>query len=538
MTANKLKIVLCWHMHQAWSWDPLTARFAMPWTYLHGIREYVDIAAQVESVPGARAVLNFTPTLLEQLSDYEARIALSLTKGVDIGDPLLDALRAQRLASEPLSREPLLRACIEAHGQHQIARHPPYARLADLARRCITTPAINDYLNEQYVADLLVWYHLAWLGETVRADSRVERLVAKESGYDHSDRMELLGLIGELVAGIVPRCRRLAAAGQVELSVTPYAHPIAPLLIDFTTAREAAPGVSLPQSGAYPGGIERARWHVDKAILVFEHVFGSRPAGLWPAEGAVSAPLLSLLDEFGFQWTATGRATIGHSVARAGGTALAPCAHRLQGSNVAVFHRDDGLSDRIAYSYAGWNVPDAVDDIVKYLHGLHASLADAGTGVVPIIVSAEDVWRQYPENGREFLQMLLHRLVGDPLLELTTFGEALRLGVGVQTLPTLVAGSWLYGNFTAWIGETEKNHAWDRLCEVKRAVDEVVALGTISDQRRREVEQQLAICEASDWFQSTGRQRAVDRAGVIGALFDQQLLKLYQLIGVRAPGPK
>jgi alpha-amylase/alpha-mannosidase (GH57 family) len=120
---------------------------------------------------------------------------------------------------------------------------------------------------------------------------------------------------------------------------------------------------------------------------------------------------------------------------------------------------------------------------------------------------------------------------------MTTFAGALRHGVGVQTLPSLVAGSWLYGNFAAWIGDAAKNRAWDRLAEAKRAVDEVIALGTISELRRREVEQQLAICEASDWFQSSGPQRATERAASIGALFEQQLLRLYQLIGVRPPRP-
>jgi alpha-amylase/alpha-mannosidase (GH57 family) len=487
-------------------------------------------------VPGARAVLNFTPTLLEQLSDYESRIALSLAKGIDIGDPVLDALRARQMPTEPLSREPLLKVCLDAHEQHQIARHPAYARLAELARRCISTPAIHHYLNEQFIADLLVWFHLAWLAESVRGDARVERLLAKSVGFTHDDRMELLGLIGELIAGIVPRCRRLAATGQVELSVTPYAHPIAPLLIDFTSAREAIPTVQLPSSGRYPGGIERARWHIDKAILVFEHVFGVRPEGLWPAEGALSMPLLSLMDEFGFRWTATGRATIGHSVARAGGTSLGPCAHRVQGADVAIFHRDDGLSDRIVHSYGSWSPTDAVEDIVRALHALHGSLASAETAVVSVVLGAA-AWRHYPENGREFQQLLLHRLAADPRIEMTTFAAALRHGVGVQTLPSLVAGSWLYGNFAAWIGDAPKNRAWDRLAEAKRAVDEVIALGTISELRRREVEQQLAICEASDWFQSSGPQRATERAASIAALFEQQLLRLYQLIGVRPPRP-
>jgi alpha-amylase/alpha-mannosidase (GH57 family) len=535
MSSPRLRVVLCWHMHQPWYWDPFTERYELPWTYLHAIKDYVDMAAHLEAVPAARAVFNFTPTLLEQLNDYESRIDAALAHGTDIRDPLLDCLRAQRLPEEIEARVSLIRACLRANEQNLILRFPTYARLAELARRCLGAPALCMYLNEQFMADLLVWYHLAWMGETVRADPRLRRLLERDSGYTHADRMELLTVIGELIAGIIPRYRRLAASGQAELSVTPYAHPIAPLLIDLTAARDALPDVQLPAAAAYPGGVERARWHIDKALLVFEHVFGYRPQGCWPAEGGVSAPLLAILDEFGFKWSATGQGVMGHSVARAGGESLQTCAYRVPGASVACFHRDDGLSDRIGFTYAKWHADDAVNDLVAQLHNIKRNLHDPQTSVVPIVLDGENAWDHYPQNATYFLSALYRRLSEDPELELSTFSDALRFGVSVQPLPGLVAGSWIYGTFSTWIGEADKNRAWDWLAQAKQAVDEVFAVGALATDVRREVEQQLAICEGSDWFWWFGPLHARETVLEFDRLFRHQLLKLYQLIGVRAP---
>ncbi|MFO1436248.1 MAG: glycoside hydrolase family 57 protein [Gammaproteobacteria bacterium] len=347
--------------------------------------------------------------------------------------------------------------------------------------------------------------------------------------------MEMLTIIGELIAGVVPRYQRLAARGQAELAVTPYAHPIAPLLIDFTAAREAQSGVVLPAAAAYPGGVERARWHVEKATLVFEHVFGQRPQGCWPAEGAVSTPFLALLDEHKFSWTATGRATIGHSLANSGAMSIDTGAHRVQGTNVACFHGDDGLSDLIGFTYSSWTADDAVNDLITRLRAIHRAQRNIETAVVAVIAAGDATWQNYPRNGWEFVHTLYRRLSDDSQIELTTFHDALLHGAGIGTLPRLVAGSGSYGNFSGWIGEAESNAIWERLCEAKRVVDEVFALGTVSDIRRREIEQQLAICESSNWFGKPQSRTDTITPAQRQRLFYRQVLRLYQLLSVRPP---
>lgn len=536
MTSDaRMQVVLCWHMHQPWYWDPESERYELPWTYLHAIKDYADMAAHLEAVPAARAVVNFTPTLLEQLADYERRIAASLAHGIDIRDPLLDALRQEQAPTRASERTALLQACLRAHEQHLIQRFPPYARLAELARCCLQSPERSAYVNDRFLADLLVWYHLAWLGETVRQDARVRRLTDKEAGYSHEDRIELLTIMGELIAGLIPRYRRLAANGQAELSVTPYAHPIAPLLIDFTAAREAMPQVMLPGSGSYPGGVERARWHIEKALLVFRHAFGLDPTGCWPAEGGLSEPVLKLLDEFGFRWTASGQGVIGHTLAGEHGRALKQRPYRVNGSRATCFFRDDGLSDRIGFTYASWHADDAVSDFIMHLHRMKEQIEDPASAVVSVIMDGENAWDHYPRNGWYFLNALYQRLSEDPELRLTTFSDCIARAVAVEDLPRLVAGSWIYGNFSTWIGEADKNRAWDLLVQAKHAVDEALAAPGWTAADRLHLEQQLAICEGSDWFWWFGPTHARATVADFDRLFRRQLVKLYRLMRQAPP---
>jgi alpha-amylase/alpha-mannosidase (GH57 family) len=263
-------------------------------------------------------------------------------------------------------------------------------------------------------------------------------------------------------------------------------------------------------------------------------VFGHRPVGCWPAEGAVSTPFLALLDEHKFHWTATGRATIGHSLANNGAMSIDASAHRVQGTNITCFHGDDGLSDLIGFTYASWAAEDAVDDLMARLHARHRAQRNLDTAVVAVIAAGDNIWQNYPRNGWEFVQTLYRRLGGDSKLELTTFQGALQHGAGIGALPTLVAGSGSYGNFSGWIGEAENNAVWERLCDAKRVVDEVFSLGTVSDIRRREIEQQLAICESSDWFGTLQSRTDIGVLRQRQRLFHRQILRLYQLLGVRA----
>ncbi len=301
----RFPVVLLWHMHQPQYRDPLSGEYILPWTYLHAIKDYTDMAAHLEANPQARAVVNFAPILVEQLEQLAARVTAHLHSGEPLPDPVLALLAEAPLPVEPGARLALLQACLRAERVHLINRYPVYAQLATLAAAFATRDTV-PYASDQYLRDIGVWYHIAWLGETVkRSDLRVAALSDRERDFTPTHRRLLLELIGELLAGLLGRYRALAERGQVELSMSPYGHPILPLLIDFRTARESVASAPLPDAEHYPGGEERVAWHMQEGLRVFTRAFGRPPAGCWPSEGAISARALELVGEHGMRWAAS-----------------------------------------------------------------------------------------------------------------------------------------------------------------------------------------------------------------------------------------
>ena len=537
--APRFPVVLLWHMHQPHYRDALSGQYILPWTYLHAIKDYVDMAAHLEANPGARAVVNFTPVLLKQIEEISARVALHLRGGKSLPDPVLALLADAPLPEGAEARLALVRACLRADRQHLIGRYPAYAELAALAAS-LGTPERISYASDQYLRDLGVWYHIAWLGESVkRSDARVARLVDREREFSAQHRRTLLELIGELLAGVLPRYRCLSERGQCELAVSPYGHPILPLLLDFNAARESSPGAPLPRAAAYPGGAERAAWHMREALEVFERCFGVRPAGCWPSEGAISAATLALIDECGFRWTASSASVLRGCLAAAGvdanGGAEVSRAYQRAGQSLRCVFRHDELSDLIGFTYSTWHGDDAVANFVTELERV-AQLEDGSKGRFALVaLDGENAWEHYPFNGYYFLQGLYATLAHHPVLRLATLTELIDGGVDTAPLPQVVAGSWVHGTLATWIGDRDKNAGWDLLVEAKRAVDEVLARGVLDATQRSALEHQLALCESSDWFWWFGDYNSYEAVRDFDELYRHQLTSLYRLMGRPPP---
>lgn len=536
---SPLNVVLCWHMHQPQYKEPDTGQYHLPWTYLHATKDYVDMAAHLEDCPGARAVVNFAPILLEQLSDYADQLQSVEVDGSDIRDPLLSVLCRSQLDLTDEQKQQLIRASMKANEDRLIKRFPAFEHLVGIARKLLEDPLDLLYIGDQFLFDLVTWYHLAWLGETVhRHDSRAKRLVQRARAYCLEDRMELLELIGELVGGVLERYRRLAQAGKVELAVSPYAHPILPLLLDLHSAREAMPKVTLPAVERYPGGEDRAREHVRRGLEVFEKTFGFRPRGCWPSEGSVSVPALALLEEYGFEWAASGESVYRNSILFSDKVDKAADyihhACQMGDGRLNCFFRDDGLSDLIGFTYADWHADDAVANLVHHLENIAGQSSDPER-VVSIIMDGENAWEYYPVNAYYFISALYKKLSEHPLLNLTTYSACLDGGLKPARLPELVAGSWVYGTFSTWIGDPGKNRGWEMLADAKRAYDKVMAAGKLSKKQRLAADSQLAVCEGSDWFWWFGDYNPADTVSDFECLFRRHLGHLYDLLKLPRP---
>ena len=155
--------------------------------------------------------------------------------------------------------------------------------------------------------------------------------------------------------------------------------------------------------------------------------------------------------------------------------------------------------------------------------------------MVSIILDGENAWEHYPENGYYFLSALYRRLADHPGIELTTFSEALERCPVPAELPRLVAGSWVYGTFSTWIGDPDKNRGWDMLGAAKRACDAALASGRLGEEQRARALKQLAVCEGSDWFWWFGDYNPADTVSDFDRLYRRHLSNLYRLIGKEPP---
>ncbi len=536
----RLPVVLLWHMHQPQYRDALTGQYVLPWTYLHVIKDYTDMAAHLEANPAGRAVVSFSPVLIEQIQEIAQHISEHLSSGTPLPDPVLALLGPEPITLDPVARLELLRACLRAQRKQMIERFGPYLELATIAETLATTARIA-YASDQLIHDLAMWYHLAWLGEAVRrSDPLVSELTERGRGFTPAHRRQLLTLIGNLVTGIVGRYRALADRGQIELSVTPYAHPVIPLLLDFNSARDAVPNMPLPEHSAYPGGAERAAWHIEEGIRVFTTAFGSRPVGCWPSEGAISRGTLELLAASGFQWAATSTNVLRGCLElsdrhAAHDTRSYNRPYRVPGTSLNCFFRDDPISDLIGFTYATWHGDDAAHNLVNELAQLARKYAHSPGHAVVIALDGENAWEHFPFNGYYFLRALYSLLASHPLLELTTLSDCLARAVTPAPLPKVMAGSWVHGTLATWMGDPAKNRAWDLLCEAKLAFDRVMGEDSLDGAQRSAAARQLALCESSDWFAWFGDYNPADAVSQFDRLYRRQLLNLYRLLGLEAP---
>lgn len=550
MEKNKLNVVLCWHMHQPWYRNGLEGEYRLPWVYLHAVKDYSDMAMHLEQHPEMRAVVNFAPVLLEQLDDYAQQLQALLKSGTPTKDPFLNLLAGLApIPSDEEGRSQILQNCQRCYAPRIIHPWPAFQGLLDMVGAAelagVEHPQYKyplAYLGEQYFLDVITWYHIAWLGQSLKKLEPVQALMRKAQLFDQTDRQQLMTVIATCLHDLIARYRALAERGQVELSMTPYMHPIIPLLQDFSNMKCSLPTAPMPQAACYPEGKERARWHMQRGLECFEKYFGHRPQGVWLSEGGLSDSAVALLDEFGIRWTASGEGVWRNSSHLSGyygepidskRDLFKP--HLLPNSQVRMHFRDDGLSDLIGFKYSNWDATNAVKDLIHNLENIAKFLgAEASQHSLSIILDGENAWEYYPDNAVEFLDLLYTKLNQSELIKTACFSDLYET-VPPKDLPQLCAGSWVYGSFSTWIGSEDKNRGWDYLVAAKQAYDDAQVAGYLTPEIQYQASQQLAVCEGSDWFWWFGDYNPSESVRDFERLYRQQLKQLYNLLGLKPP---
>jgi len=332
--------------------------------------------------------------------------------------------------------------------------------------------------------------------------------------------------------------QRLVESGKLELTTTPYAHPIIPLMLDFNTALETVPDALIPEE-PYPGGRERALEHIQLAQKNHQELFGHAARGCWPAEGAVSQDTLALLGQSGFDWCATGESVLHHSLQfnlreQQGNRDLYhPWLVGEDNEQITCFFRDDRLSDLLGFEYSRWDTRDAINNFMHELAGIRHRTHGMKAPVVAIIMDGENAWEHYHENGLPFLTKLYQSIAEHEDYELTTFSDYLDQHEATEKLDKLASGSWVYGNLSTWIGDHAKTRAWELLIEAKKAFD--ANIDHLSSEQQNDAAEQLRICEGSDWCWWFGDYNPGAAVRDFDQLYRRHLKKLYQLLGCTVP---
>jgi alpha-amylase/alpha-mannosidase (GH57 family) len=303
----KLYLALLWHQHQPLyrnlSSPSAKGSYLEPWVRLHAIRDYYSMAAILEQYPQVHVTINLTPVLLKQVEDY-------VTGGATDRALELTLKPAESLTRS--ERQELLGTFFEAEWHNQIFPHPGYTRL-------FTKRLQRDRFTAQDLRDLQMWFNLAWFGHEFRTGevrlpsgemASVRHFVEQDRGYSHDDIVAMVDQQFRIMRSIVPLHRMLEARGQIEVSSTPFFHPILPIVIDSDRATLDRPGAARPPRFSYP---EDADAQVGMAVQYHERAFGRRPQGMWPAEGAVAQFALPYFARHGIRWIASDRQVLARS---------------------------------------------------------------------------------------------------------------------------------------------------------------------------------------------------------------------------------
>ncbi|MFH0793736.1 MAG: glycoside hydrolase family 57 protein [bacterium] len=539
MTTQPLHVALLWHMHQPYYQQGERGRYALPWVRLHGLKDYLDMLLVLEEFPDFHVTINLVPSLVEQILDY------ATGNGTD---PFLEIGRKHASQLSDTEKFFLLDNFFHANTKNMIEPHARYNEIAkkrsQLRSQTDREHAVKKWKEADW-RDLQVWFHLAWTDPLLRQrDPEISALVAQGRNFTEEQKASLLEIQRKILAQIIPAHREAQNRGQIEVSTTPYYHPILPLIIDTESARRALPNQPLPSRRfQHP---DDAQEHVSSAVAQYESLFGRRPRGMWPSEGSVSPETIPLFASEKISWIASDQDVLAASLGRPSfertsdghlkdpAPVCQPYWVEYDHSRVAIFFREHLISDLIGFQYATWEPVRAAEDLVSRLMRIQKDLSGRdGPYVVSLILDGENCWEYYRDDGLPFLRAFYGEVLKHPELRPVTMSEALEKVPPRQTISRLHTGSWIYSNFHIWIGHEEDNAAWDRLSAARDAV--MARSGQVEQESWNEARRRILIAEGSDWCWWYGDEHTSGMDDKFDELFRDHLAEAYRQVGLAAP---
>jgi alpha-amylase/alpha-mannosidase (GH57 family) len=531
-----LYIAFVWHMHQPFYKDSLTGEISMPWVRLHGVKDYLNMVDILKGFPKIKQTFNIVPSLIDQLEDYatnqlpnEKFLNLTLKPAAELDDE---------------DKRFIILNFFMANWGTMVMPLPRFHELL-IKRGKFISPSlvdriINNFKTQDYL-DIQVLFNLCWFDPSFRnRDAALKGLTDKGVKFSEEDKKVVIQKQIEVIKRILPTYKELQDAGQIEVSVTPYYHPILPLLCDTNSAKISMPRDVLPgKRFSHPAD---AKWQIENAVKRYEEIFGRPPSGMWPSEGSVSEEILPLAAENGIEWVATDEDILLKSLQkpRTPDLIYRPYALKRDKGNVNIIFRDHNLSDAVGFRYQNVPAPHAVNEFIYHLHKIRESLARFRDGnfLVSIILDGENAWEYYPNNGRDFLSLLYLRLSEEEdLLKTTTVSGFLKDNPPQNEIKWLYPGSWIGSNFSIWICQEEKNTSWDYLSKTRDDLAEFQKRHpeSVNSEDLKNAWREIYIAEGSDWNWWYGPQNSSANDEEFDRIYRKHLTNVYKLIGQAPP---
>ncbi|MBN1621776.1 MAG: hypothetical protein JW871_04215 [Endomicrobiales bacterium] len=531
---KKIYLAFLWHHHQPVYKNPRSGIYELPWVRLHACKDYFDTAAILDEFPKIKSNFNLVPSLLAQLKEYSQGVAkdkfmeLTLKPAEDLtNDDKVFILHNFFMANwaTMVNPYPRYKQLLEKRGKH--------TSVQDLER-------IHTYFKTQDFRDLQVWFNLSWMDPYWREhDDLTRSLYQKGQGFTEEDKQSLISKQLEICGLIPEKYRQLQDSGQIEVSTTPFYHPILPLLCDTNNAKGATPQINLPKRRFQHR--KDAKIQIQKAVDLYKELFGREPRGMWPSEGSVSDDVIPLFGEAQIKWIATDEEVLFKTLPEYKSQRqklYQPYALNILNHELNIIFRDHALSDSIGFIYHRWNPGSAVADFMKRIYAIRDSIKDPDQNcLISVILDGENCWEYYSNDGWDFLRELYKALSGDSSVETVTINEYLANFPPKETLKKIWPGSWINGNYGIWIGHPEDNLAWDYLGEARNTLSEYISKnpGKAEGENIKSAWENIFAAEGSDWNWWYGDDHSSGNDEVFDYLFRQYLISVYELLGEKIP---
>lgn len=524
---RKLSIAFYWHMHQPVYQISPASDYLMPWVRLHAVKDYLDMVSILEKYENIKLNFNLVPVLLDALIDYGE-------KGFHDIHSRLTIMDIAKLSRD--DKKFILNNFFDANYEFMILPCEKYNKLYQ--KYTSSTEKNTDIFDNQEYSDLMALFNLVWIDHSHRnAFPRLKKLIKKGSGYTKEDRVEIIKIQRQIIKKIIPAYRHFIEAGKIEVTTSPYYHPILPIMLDIKGIKKS--NSDLPNNLNMDSD---AQEQIKTALDRIEQLLGKRPQGMWPSEHAVSPKTLNMMSEHGIKWTISDEGILSESinfefVRDFKGYMEDP--YRLLKSykynNIKMVFRDSVIANLISFEYYNHNSVAAANDLYDRIKVVQSKLLSSPdeNHLLTIAMDGENCWENYIEDGSVFLNAIYNLIENDPSLETVLLSDYIEKDTP-KPLSKLASGSWINRNFNLWIDEPLKDLAWTYLKHVK---DDFTDYAKKNPQSRNitNAQRELYICEGSDWFWWYGEPNDSGQDNLFDYIFREHLKNVYLYLGLDIP---